>query len=260
MPVDISALWNFGDPALSEECFRTALTDASDNDKAILLTQIARTYGLRRDFEKAREILATVNAQFPEAKVRKLLELGRTYASMTHKPDEMDAEQARTAYLEAFDIAKDHGLDGLAVDALHMMTVVDPAPEKQIEWNEKAIEFMEASSDLAAKKWAGSLYNNLGYALHLAGRYDEALAKFELSLKERESAGNAGGARVAKWMIAWTHRAKGDITKALQLQLALEHECEQAGEPDPYVFEELEKLYDEIGDSAKAAEYHAKRA
>jgi len=36
---------------------------------------------------------------------------------------------------------------------------------------------MEGSDQPAAKKWEGSLRNNMGYSLHLAKRYDEALAE-----------------------------------------------------------------------------------
>jgi len=59
--------------------------------------------------------------------------------------------------------------------------------------------------------------------------------------------------------IAWTLRALGKLDEALAIQLRLEHECDEAGEPDPYVFEELELLYQALKDSERAAHYAARR-
>ena len=56
-PLDLTALWDFADPAGSEARMRAALAGAGDEDAAILRTQIARTHGLRRDFVRAREYL-----------------------------------------------------------------------------------------------------------------------------------------------------------------------------------------------------------
>ena len=45
--MDLDALWNFDDPAQSEQRFRDALAAATGDDAFVLRTQIARTYGLR---------------------------------------------------------------------------------------------------------------------------------------------------------------------------------------------------------------------
>jgi len=266
MTIDISQLWDFGKPDLSEERFRAALSTASPNDALILQTQIARTYGLRRDFSRAREVLAGIQSQIQdasvEAKVRYHLELGRTYASVTHPPESQTdeaREQARSAYMRAFKIAEEGKLDYLAIDALHMMTVVDTKPGEQLEWNHKAVAYMQASHQQEAKKWAASLHHNTGYALHLLERYEEALQEFNLALAARERTGNPGTIRVAHWMIAWTLRSLGRLNEALEIQLRLERECEEAGEPDPYVFEELEHLYRALGEDGKAQFYSKRR-
>jgi tetratricopeptide (TPR) repeat protein len=265
MTINISQLWDFNDPALSEERFRAALATASADDAHILQTQIARTYGLRGDFTQARQILAGLVSQIEtanaEARTRYFLELGRTYASATHPPESQTVEAkelARSAYLQAFEIARVENLDSLAIDALHMMTFVDTAPEEQLEWNRKALKLMQTSSQPEAQKWAGALHNNTGYALHLAGKYDEALAEFRLALAAHERGGNAQTIRIAHWMIAWTLRFLNRLEEAIAIQLRLEKECAEAGEPDPYVFEELELLYQAAGDPVKA-EYYAKR-
>jgi tetratricopeptide (TPR) repeat protein len=260
-------MWDFDQPEASERRFLAALAGASADDGLILKTQIARTYGLRGDFSRARQLLSELEPQLqsagPEPKVRYYLELGRTFCSATHPPESQTAEvrgQARAAYMNALSVARDGGLDDLAIDALHMMTFVDTAPEAQLEWDQKALALMEDSSHPRAQKWAASLHNNTGYALHLLGRYDEALHEFELALADREREGEPQNVRVAYWMIAWTLRALGRTREALDIQLRLERECDEAGAPDPYVFEELELLYKALGDEGKAAFYAARRA
>jgi len=54
-------------------------------------------------------------------------------------------------------------------------------------------------------------------------------------------------------------RAMGRLDEAMEIQLRLERECDDAGEPDPYVFEELELLYQALNDSEKAEFYAARR-
>lgn len=267
MPIDLATLWDYHDPALSEQRFAAALENASPDEALILKTQIARTHGLRRDFPRALEILDQIAADVadagPEARVRLALERGRCHSSAAHSAESQTPEareRARAAFTSAFEMADSAGLDDLAIDALHMMTFVDTAPELQLEWNRKALAHMQASSQPAARKWDASLHNNTGYSLHQLGRYDEALSEFQLALKARERMGDAADIRVAHWMIAWTLRALGRLDEALAIQLRLEAECEQAGEPDPYVFEELELLYKALGDQAKADHYAALRS
>jgi tetratricopeptide (TPR) repeat protein len=136
-----------------------------------------------------------------------------------------------------------------------MMVAVDTDPNDQLEWNLKAIDYMEQSTQPEAKAWEGSLRNNVGYALYLAGKYSDALEQFQLSLAAREKAGGVRNIRIAHWMIALTLRAMGRLQDALAIQLRLEREWETAGEPDPYVFEELEHLYRALGDESKAQLY-----
>jgi len=266
MTIDISKLWDSNKPELSEERFRSALSTASADDALILQTQIARTYGLRRNFSKAQQILAEIEPQIQsasiEAQVRYDLELGRAYSSATHSPESQTAEakeMARSAYMQAYKLAQDGKLDSLAIDALHMMTFVDTAPEEQLEWNRKAIALMDSSSQQGAKNWEGSLRNNTGYALHLLGRYEDALVEFKLAFAAHERGGDPQKIRIAHWMIAWTLRSLGQLNEALEIQLRLEKECDEAGEPDPYVFEELEHLCRALNDNERADHYAARR-
>jgi tetratricopeptide (TPR) repeat protein len=262
MAIDVSALWTYSDPALSEQRFEQALVGASADDAFILRTQIARTWGLRGDFERARALLASLDAELPqrsaEAKVRHALELGRTYASTVHSPEALTAEQrerARALYLQAFETAKAAQLDFLALDALHMMVMVETDPADQLAWDLKGIAYMEQSMQPDARKWEGSLRNNVGHANRLLGNYDEALRQFRLSLAAHEREGRPANVRIAHWMIARTLRDMKRYDEALAIQLRLEREFATAGEDDPYVFEELEQLYRATGDVVRADRY-----
>lgn len=260
--VNVNELWEFSKPALSEERFRAALATAQGDDVLVLKTQIARTWGLRRDFAKARAILAEVEPLIgkagPEAQVRYWLELGRTWGSAAHKPDELTPEakaKARDAYDRALAAAKAAKLDGLAIDAVHMYAFIDTAPEDGIKWADEGLKIVRASNQPGAKGWEASLRNNRGYALVQLGRYDEALAELKLALAAREQQGRPGGIRVAHWMIAHTLRLMGRLDEAREIQLRLEREWDGALEPDPYVFEELEAIYKAQGNAERAAHY-----
>ena len=265
MNIDIEDLLDYNNPELSEQRFRAAIPTASADDALILQTQIARTYGLRRSFSQAQHILAEIEPQVRnasvEAQVRYFLELGRTYSSATHSPETQTfevKERARSAFTHGIELAQQGKLDSLAIDAFHMMTFVDTAPEEQLAWNAKAVAIMQSSSQPDAKKWEGALHNNIGYALYLLGRFEDALLEFKLALSAQERDGNPGPIRIAYWMVAWTLRAMGRLDEAMEIQLRLERECDDAGEPDPYVFEELELLYQALNDSEKAEFYAAR--
>jgi tetratricopeptide (TPR) repeat protein len=264
--IDVATLWDFNKPELSEERFRVALSNASADDTVLLQTQIARTYGIRRNFSQAQHILSDIEPQIPsaspETKVRYYLELGRTYSSATHPPESQTPdvrELACSAYMRAFELAQNGKLDSLAIDALHMMTFVDTTPAEQVAWNRKALALMQSSSQQDTKKWEGSLHNNTGYALHLLGCYEDALLEFKLALAAHERGGNPQTIRIAHWMIAWTLRALDQLNEAIEIQLCLERECDEAGAPDPYVFEELELLYNALNNNEKAEFYAARR-
>ncbi len=265
MSININALWDYSQPELSEQRLRAALDGASDEDRLILQTQIARTHGLRLDFEKAREVLSTIEPGLSQAsaevQVRYFLELGRTWCSPVH-PAELrtpeNVERARASFLRAYELAAKARLDFLAVDALHMMPVVDVEPERQLAWNERALAYMAQSDQPEAKGWEASLRNNVGYARRLKGDYDAALNEFRLSRAAHERAGRTRNVRIADWMIARTYRDQKKYDEAIAIQLALERTGDADGEPDPYVYEELEALYRALGDEARALHYQRK--
>jgi tetratricopeptide (TPR) repeat protein len=266
MGLKLGSMWDFGNPEISEERFRSALEGASPDEAVILETQIARTYGLRGRFEKALEILRGLDARLPganaEARVRAALETGRCHCSATHPPESQTPEardNARTAYLTAAELAANEGLDGLAIDALHMLAFVDTAPADQLKWGRAALEISEKSSQASAKNWEASLRNNIGFALHDLGRHEEELEEFKRAAAIREQGQDEEAKRIARWTIAYALRALNRNDEALEEQLRLERDCDAANAPDKYVYEELEVLYRAGGDEALAKEYARKR-
>ena len=263
--LDINALWDFQNPELSERRFVAALEQARGEDRLLLQTQLARTHSLRQDQQSARAILADVEAKLSrehgEAVVRFNLEMGRTFASAAHSEESItraDRQRARAHYLEAHAQAKANGFDGLAVDALHMMSFVELELEDQLHWTDKALAYVAASDQPAAKRWQASLLHNSGYALHQLGRYERALARFQEALNLREQADDDWATHVARWMVAWTLRSLDRLDEALALQLRLERERDAVGSPDASVFQELELLYRSLGLSERANDYAEK--
>ena len=143
--MEFDKLWNYSEPAATERKFRDLLPTTRDTDTRLqLLTQIARTLGLQRKFDEAHAILDGVEKEMTlgleTVRVRCLLERGRAFNS-SKQPD-----RARPLFLEAWERGLAAKLDDYAVDAAHMMAIVEP-PEKKLAWNEKAMAVAEASSE-----------------------------------------------------------------------------------------------------------------
>jgi hypothetical protein len=101
MAIDLASLWDFNKPDVSEQRFRDALATTTGDDALILQTQIARTYGLRKEFSKAQDLLSSIEKNVtgagPQARARYALELGRTYASAAHPPELQTVEAKERA-------------------------------------------------------------------------------------------------------------------------------------------------------------------
>ncbi|MEO0971867.1 MAG: tetratricopeptide repeat protein [Pseudomonadota bacterium] len=261
--VDVESLWQRGDLDASEARMRRALEGADGDDALVIITQIARTYVFRRDFEHARELLLAqedqVAAAAVEAQIRFWLELGRTYASHQHAPadrSERTQAAAREVYERALGLAKGAALDALTIDALHMFAFVDTAPAAQLRWNERALSVVLASRQASAKAWEASVRNNLGEALFDLQRFDEALAQFEAALLLRRDQGAADTVlRDASWHVARTLRLLGEFERALEIQRSIADAALAAKAPRVYVYTELSLLYEALGDQARAAHF-----
>lgn len=259
--VDFDALWNYDDPAGTEAQFRTvrpALEAGGDHGRLLELdTQIARTQALQRQFAEAFATLETVRAALRDGEARAIiryeLELGRTLRSSGRR------EEARPHFERARDLAAAAHEAALAIDAIHMIALVEPDPAKQIALNLDAIELAQGAEDPKARRWQGSLWNNIGMTYHDLGQLDRALDAFQTALKRCKEAGDAGRIRIARWMVAWTQRLTGDLADALATQEALERAQAGTGAGDGYVFEELGEIHLALAARGPAAD-HAERA
>lgn len=251
--MNIRSLWDFDDPATSEAVFRRLLAEAQGDDALSLRTQIARTHSLRRQFAQAHAeldaLLPALDGAGPEPRVRHLLERGRTLRSAGER------QQARPLFAQAVELARAARLDELAVDAMHMVALVEPDTADQLAWNDRALALALASDEPNARAWEGSLANNIGMSLHGAGRFDEALASFRQALAARERDGKPVQLRIAHWMVAWTLRALRRHEAALAIQLRLEREWAEAGAVDGWVFAELGENLLALGREAEAGSW-----
>ena len=248
---DFDQLWDYGQPAESEARFRAELArhPAASTAHAQLLTQIARTHSLRRDFAAAHALLDQVEAR-PDAgtakiRVRYELERGRTFNSAG------DKVRAMALFLAAWDDANAAHLDFYAIDAAHMMAFVT-LPAAQHAWNLKALALTERTPDLRAKKWLVSLYNNIGWTYHDQNDYPAAMAMFDKALAAAAERGNAGPLRIAKWTVARCLRSLGRFDEALRAQMALRDEPSGTAANDGYVFEEIAENLLALGRGAEA--------
>jgi tetratricopeptide (TPR) repeat protein len=234
----IDQLWDYDQPAKSETRFRQRLAtlDPTLPLYVELLTQIARAQGLQRKFGEAHQTLdaayALLDNQPTRSTLRYLLERGRVFNSSNYP------EQARPLFLQAWEQALAAGEDFYAIDAAHMLGIIEP-PEEQLAWHEKALALAEKSNDPRAQKWLGSLYNNIGWTYHDLKQEEAALAIFEKALAWRVAQGQDRATRIARWSVARVLRSLNRVVEALAIQQAIQKELDQSGETDGYVQEEL---------------------
>lgn len=228
--VDLDALWDFTDPAGSEDRFR-----ATPGDEA--RTQTARALGLQGRFDEALEVLNSIDLNDADERVRArhALEMGRVLNSAGN-PGE-----ARPWFDRAESHARAAGDDGLEVDAMHMLAIV-AQPDDAVTLNRHALEKASASQQPKARRWRGSLLNNLGWALHDQANFTEALSVFEEALAEREASGSPQQVRIARWCIARALRSLERYADALPILQEL-----LAVEPDGFVHEELAECLAALG-------------
>ncbi len=250
--MNIDSYWEYSDPAASEARFRAALPQATADERLELLTQIARTHSLRRQFGEAHALLDEVEPQLsgagPAPRVRYLLERGRTFNSAG------DKTRAAGLFQQAWETASAARLDGLAVDAAHMLAIVEP-PASAAAWTQRGVELARVSTDAKALGLLPALLNNHAWNLHDGGRHDEAL----LAFREAEAAWLATGkqpqGRIATWSVARCLRSLKRHEQALQLQQRLEQEWQAAGSADGYVFEEIAENLEALGRFEEATAY-----
>lgn len=260
MPVDFDQLWDYSQPKKTEERFRALLPTAEESGDisylAQLLTQLARTQGLQRDFAEAHRTLdradSLLSDDLPIPRIRALLERGRALNSSGKR------EASIQYFLEAWELAREHHEDFHAVDAAHMLGVVNP-PAEQLTWSIRALDLAEVSEEARARTWLGPLYNNLGWTYHDLGRYDEALELFTRSLAWRREQGQPRETRIAAWSVARCLRSLGRLEEALDLQRENLNAARDAGDSGGEIEEEIGECLVALGRSAESRQ-HFRRA
>lgn len=255
---DFDSLWDYDDPGATEKRFRELLPATLDSRDlpylTQLLTQIARTEGLQRKFDAAHKTLDRVQKGLDKTddrtRVRYLLERGRVFNSSGKRDD------ARPLFLEAFDLALKSKDDFYAVDAAHMMAIVEPI-EKQLLWNLKALDLAENSAEEKARKWKGSLYNNIGWTYFEQRQFEESLLMFEKALEFQQQQGDSSKILIAKWCVAKTLRLMDHTEEALEMQRDLYEQYQAAGKRSGYVYEEIAECLTVMGEEQEAQGWFA---
>ena len=254
--IDIDSFWEYTDPAASEERFRAALPSTQGDQRLELLTQIARTYGLRSRFEEAHKLLDDVEKQLadtgPRPHVRYLLERGRTFNSSAEK------EKARLLFINAWEYASAAQEEGLAVDAAHMVAITYAGKAASIAWNQRGLALARQSHDPKAVALIPAMLNNSAWDLHDMGHYAEALPWFEEALTEWLSRGKPKQIQIAKWSLARCLRSLERYNDALTNLRELEAEHAAMGSVDGYVFEEIAENLAAIGETDEARPFFQK--
>ncbi len=238
---DFDKEWNYSAPDKTAERFTELVPDAlAKRDTSYylqLLTQIARCNSLQFKFKEAHEILDEVEAlltdDYPIARVRYLLERGRSFNSAN------ESDSAAALFTEAWELSRRTGAEYHAVDAAHMLGIAFSG-ERGNTWNLRAVEAAESSSNARARGWLAALYNNIAWYYHdEAGDFQLALNYFEQSRDAYQAMDRANAVRIARWSIGRAYRSLGRLNEALSLQLELEREYEMQEKEDGFVFEEI---------------------
>ncbi|MGN5160288.1 tetratricopeptide repeat protein [Aeromonas dhakensis] len=258
-PPDFMAQWDYKDPAATALRFHALLPEAraaADLQYELeLLTQIARTHSLQRQFAEAHQLLDEIEPRLteatPRARLRALLERGRTFNSAG------DKASARTLFEQAWQLGLKHKELYLAIDAAHMVAIAAPL-EEQSRWHQLAMELAERSQDPKVRGWLATLYNNQGWTLFELGRLEEARQCQQKCLAWHEQHHNQAKAFIARWSLARLSRAQEQHEQARAELTQLKDDMAAVGAPeDGYVFEELGENALALDDPA-AAEYFAR--
>ncbi|MGX5696197.1 hypothetical protein ACWKWP_08375 [Agromyces soli] len=237
----IDRLWDFSDPAKSEERFRAAAADetASEHARLVMSTQLARAIGIQGRADEAFAVLDETAAAEAEAehgraaaelRARVALERGRLHAASG------DTDEALPELTRAVREAAAAGSAFLVLDALHMLALHDAGHEE--EWATEGFDVLDGATDPRVLRWGVALHNNLGWTKHDGDDAVAALHHFTLAAEAAERYGTAEQWRVARWSMGRALRTLGRTDEALEIQRALDA---QRGD-DPYVTAEIEAL------------------
>lgn len=232
-PPEIDAFWNREDPEGVEIAFRALLDGArppAGRERCVSerLSQFARVLGVERRLAEAHraldeaERLAGAGPDAARARLRARLERGRLHAQAR------DPTTARVCFLEAWELGRACGEDFHAIDAAHMLAIVDP--DEPLAWGDRALEFTAASAQEDAKRWLGTLHHNLGVKHLELGDPGSAARHLRLAIVDYETRGDRPGVRTARCYLGRALRLLKRPAEALAI---LPAEAMETG-PDPF--------------------------
>lgn len=254
---EFDRLWDYDQPDMTEQRFRDLLpaVEASEDRAyhAELLTQVTRAMGLQGKFDQAHATLDQAQAMLTDemnvACIRYLLERGRVFRSSGQ------GSKAIPLFLEAWQLGRRTGQDDLAVDAAHMLGITGTDQAERMEWNLKAVALAEQSQQ--ARRWLGSLYNNIGWTYADDGRYDQALDMFERAVRFRKELGAPAPLRIARWCVGKMLRLLNRAEEALALQVELKQQVVPASGEGGFIFEEIGECLLHLDQAEGARPYFA---
>jgi tetratricopeptide (TPR) repeat protein len=244
-------LWDYDHPPETERKFRALLPAAEKSgDLSYLLelqTQIARCQGLAGKFDDCHATLDAVEKRLtgavPVARVRYLLERGRAFNSSDH-PD-----KAKPLFLEAWDQANAAGETGHAIDAAHMLAIVETDPGAQVDWNRRALAVID--KDPKQQGWLPAIYNNLGETYRAAKEYEKALDCFQ---KRAQWFGDRGKKpdMYTRKDIARMERLLGRTDAALAVIEPIARDLKAKNQADGYISAEYGQCLAAVGRAGEA--------
>lgn len=131
------------------------------------------------------------------------------------------------------------GIEGLAVDAAHMVAITLAGSGESFPWTERGIDLARRSSDPKARALLPALLNNMAWDLHDLGRFAEALPIFEQAQQAWSERSRPPQIRIARWSVAHCLRSLGRNSEALAILRAIESELASEGARDAKVDEEI---------------------
>ncbi|CDX52784.1 conserved hypothetical protein [Mesorhizobium plurifarium] len=202
----------------------------------------ARKLGLAGDFVSGHALIdqaGRLAGDDPEARAICALERGRLHNSAGER------ERAQPLFGEAWRLARQAGAHALAVDAAHMLAIVGTL-DGAVEWTATALAYIGEHPE--AGPWRAPLLNNLGWSYFDAGRFADALARFEQAVDLRRSSGEKREQRIARYAVIRTLRALGRLEEARRLAEETAAAAVAEGAQAPYVLEELAECRALLGD------------
>jgi tetratricopeptide (TPR) repeat protein len=252
-------IWGlYGEPVLVEKKLLELLPQAEAlNDKSIylqILSQIALAQALQKRFDEAHKTLDLAELfsdKYDLAQVRILLERGRVFHQAGNIPE------AKLFFEKSFKLSTEKGFDFHTINAAHMIAIVVDKIEDKIQWNQRALEMTQRTKDGRARRWLGSLYNNLGQNYLDVKQFDKALTVYQQALEFFREEDYQPNIRVAEWAVGRTLRNLGRQDEALNIQtevLKKYHSVAESGKLDcpaemftqlrGYVHQELAEIHE----------------